>query len=134
LTNVSPISSAPFHEVNNEPENWLIAARAAESKKAIDLKILDLREITSFTDYFVICSSGNSRQGQAICDEIAERMKEAGRRPVSVEGYERAEWILMDYGDFIVHVFSETARFYYDLERLWRHATPIDMGIEPLIP
>jgi ribosome-associated protein len=134
LTNVSPIPPTVFHEVSNEVENWLIAARAAESKKAINLKVLDLREITSFTDYFVICSTGNSRQGQAICDEIGERMKEAGRRAVSVEGYERAEWILIDYGDFIVHVFSETARSYYDLERLWRHAAPVDLSLEPALP
>jgi ribosome-associated protein len=134
LTNVSPISSTAFHEVSNETEDWLIAARAAESKKAINLKVLDLREITSFTDYFVICSTGNPRQGQAICDEISQRMKDASRRPVSVEGYERAEWILIDYGDFIVHVFSEPARSYYDLERLWRHAAPVDLSLEPALP
>jgi ribosome-associated protein len=124
LTNVSTFPPAYFHEVSDEIEDWLIAARAAEAKKAIGLKVLDLREITSFTDHFVICSTANPRQGQAICDEIGTRLKEAGRRPVSVEGYERAEWILIDYGDFIVHVFSEPARSYYDLERLWRHATP----------
>ena len=62
------------------------------------------------------------------------RLKEAGRRPVSVEGYERAEWILIDYGDFIVHVFSEPARSYYDLERLWRHATPVHLITEPPLP
>lgn len=98
------------------------------------MKVLDLREVTSFTDFFVICSVANNRQGQAICDEIGARMKEAGRRPVSVEGYERAEWILVDYGDFIVHVFSESARSYYDLERLWRHATPVDLGTLPAVP
>jgi ribosome-associated protein len=134
LTNVSPIPSTAFLEVNNEIEDWLIAARAAESKKAINLQVLDLREITSFTDYFVICSVSNPRQGHAICDEIGERMREAGRRPVSVEGYERAEWILIDYGDFIVHIFSEAARSYYDLERLWRHASPVDLTRQPAIP
>jgi ribosome-associated protein len=99
-----------------------MAARRAESKKAIDIRVLDLREVTSFTDYFVVCSVSNPRQGHAICDEIHKGLKEMGELPVSIEGYETAEWILMDYGDFLVHIFSESARSYYDLERLWRHA------------
>lgn len=102
--------------------NWLAASKAAESKKATDIRILDLREVTSFTDFFVICSVSNPRQGHAVCDEIAKQLKEMGELPVSIEGYDPAEWILMDYGDFIVHIFSENARAYYDLERLWRHA------------
>lgn len=109
-----------------ELPNWLVAARRAESRKAFDLRILDLREITSFTDYFVICSVSNPRQGHAVCDEIEKGLKEAGELPVSVEGYDAAEWILMDYGDFLVHIFSESARVYYDLERLWRHAKRLD--------
>jgi ribosome-associated protein len=100
----------------------MLAARAAESKKAVDLVILDLGEITSFTDYFLICSSSNPRHGHAICDEIEKRLKQTGEVPISIEGYDASEWILMDYGDFIVHIFSETARAYYELERLWRHA------------
>ena len=99
-----------------------MAAKAAESKKAADLRILDLRAVTSFTDFFVICSVTNPRQGHAVCDEIFKQLKQTGEVPVSTEGYDPAEWILMDYGDFIVHIFSETARAYYDLERLWRHA------------
>lgn len=90
------------------------------------MRILDLRQITSFTDFFIICSVSNARQGHAVCDEIAKQLKETGEVPVSVEGYNPAEWILMDYGDFIVHIFSETARAYYDLERLWRHAKPVN--------
>ena len=105
-----------------------MAAKAAESKKAIDLRILDLREITSFTDYFIICSVLNPRQGQAVCDEIEKQLEETGEVPVNIEGYDQAEWILMDYGDFIVHIFSETARSYYDLERLWRHARVVNMA------
>lgn len=89
------------------------------------MRILDLREVTSFTDYFVICSVGSGRQGHAVADEVGKRLKEIGELPVSVEGYEAAEWILMDYGDFIVHIFSDAARSYYDLERLWRHAKAI---------
>ena len=103
-----------------------MAAKAAESKKATDLRILDLRDVTSFTDYFVICTTTNPRQGHATSDEIHKQLKETGELPVSVEGYDQADWVLMDYGDFIVHVFSETARAYYDLERLWRHAKAVD--------
>ena len=106
-----------------------MAAEAAESKKATDLRILDLREVTSFTDYFIVCSVASGRQGHAVADEVGKRLKEIGELPVSVEGYEAAEWILMDYGDFIVHIFSEAARAYYDLERLWRHAKPVTPSV-----
>jgi ribosome-associated protein len=75
----------------------------------------------------VICSVSNPRQGQAVCDEIEKQLKQTGERPVSIEGYDQADWILMDYGDFLVHVFSENARKYYDLERLWRGAEVIDL-------
>jgi len=83
---------------------------------------LDVREVSSFADYFVICSGTNSRQIQAIADEIEAKLKEAGEYPTSVEGYQNAEWVLVDYGDFVIHIFSEKARAYYDLERLWRGA------------
>jgi ribosome-associated protein len=106
----------------------VIAARAAESKKAIDVRVLDLRGISSFTDYFVICSGANSRQIQAISDEVEEQLKKRGERPLGIEGYERAEWILADYGDFIVHIFSQPARDFYDLERLWRNAALLTTG------
>lgn len=100
----------------------VIAAHAAESKKALDIRILDLRGISSFTDFFVICSGANIRQIQAISDEVEERLRKRGERPLGIEGYERAEWILADYGDFIVHILSQPAREFYDLERLWRNA------------
>jgi ribosome-associated protein len=103
----------------------MLAARCAESKKATEIKVLDLREITSFTDFFVICTVSNARQAHAVSDEIEKALKEAGELPMSIEGYEAGEWILMDYGDFLVHIFSEAARSFYDLERLWRHATQI---------
>ncbi len=90
------------------------------------MRILDLREITSFTDFFVLCSVSNPRQGHAVCDEVEKELKLTGELPVSIEGYDAAEWILMDYGDFLVHIFSEKARAYYDLERLWRHAKAIE--------
>lgn len=104
----------------------MVATSAAESKKALGLKILDLREVTSFTDYFVICSSTSARQAKAIADEIGKALKAIGELPVSAEGYDTGEWILLDYGDFIVHVFSEAARSYYDLERLWRDARVVE--------
>jgi ribosome-associated protein len=88
--------------------------------------VLDLRGLTSFTDYFIICAGSNSRQIQAIADEVNLQLKRLGQLPLSVEGYQHAEWILADYGDFIVHIFSEKARLYYDLERLWRQAQPVE--------
>lgn len=106
--------------------------RAAESKKAIQLTVLDLREITSFTDFFVICTGNNAKQIQTIADEVALKLKEEGERATSIEGFENAEWILMDYGDMIVHVFSEQARAYYELERLWRDAKVVAIPAESL--
>lgn len=108
--------------------NWLVAARAAEAKKAKDLLVLDLRDITSFTEFFVICTASNKRQAQSIADEIGMQLKQMGELPVSAEGYDTAEWILLDYGDFLVHIFSETARSYYELERLWRGAKGVDLA------
>ena len=118
---------------NPEQEpNWLAAVRAAQAKKALDIVILDLREITSLTDYFIICTGTNIRQNQAISDEIHLRMKAAGELPLSIEGYDSAEWVLMDYGDFIFHIFVEKTRSYYDLERLWRHAKRVEVPPEPI--
>jgi ribosome-associated protein len=108
----------------------LTAVRAAESKKATDIRVLDLTGITSFTDYFLICTGSNPKQIQAIADEIGLRLKEDGEFPHSLEGYNQAEWILADYGDFLVHVFSERARAYYDLERLWRNAKDVPIPAE----
>lgn len=104
---------------------WLTAVRAAESKKAINIQVLDLREVTSFADYFVICTGGNPRQIQAICEEIGLQLSKQGEFPHSIEGFDAAEWVLADYGDYLIHVFSEKARSYYDLERLWRHAKTV---------
>ena len=110
---------------------WTIAVRAAESKKATDIKVLDLTGITSFADYFVLCSGSNQRQIQAIADEVTLQLKhQAGELPMSLEGYDQGEWVLADYGDMLVHVFSTKARAYYDLERLWRNAKPIEIPSE----
>ena len=107
---------------------WLVAVRAAESKKATDIRVLDLTGITSFADFFVICTGANPRQVQAIGDEIALQLKhQAGELPVSVEGYVQAEWVLADYGDLLIHIFSPKAREYYSLERLWRSSQPVEI-------
>jgi ribosome-associated protein len=92
--------------------------------------VLDLREVTSFTDYFVLCTGANQRQIQAISDAVSEQLQEHGEKAISIEGYQNAEWVLVDYGDFIVHILSQTARGYYDLERLWRHAKHIEIPPE----
>jgi ribosome-associated protein len=114
-----------------ESPTWLTALRAAESKKASDSRVLDLREVSSFADYFLICSASNQRQAQAIWDEIARQMKEQrGDRAISVEGYGAGEWILGDFGDLIVHIFTPEKRAYYDLERLWRHAANVPLPPE----
>lgn len=120
-----PVSNEQFAQFEEDTPNWLVAARAAESRKASDIRILDVREVTSFADYFLICSGSNIRQIQAICDAIQQQLKAHGDRPISVEGYQAAEWILADYGDLLVHIFSDKARQFYDLERLWRHARSI---------
>ncbi len=87
--------------------------------------------ITSFADYFVLCSGSNQRQIQAIADEVTLQLKrQAGELPMSLEGYEQGEWVLADYGDMLVHVFSAKARAYYDLERLWRNAKPVEIPSE----
>ncbi len=88
--------------------------------------MLDLTGITSFTDYFVICTGANARQIQAISDEVSLQLKQVGELPLSLEGYNQAEWVLADYGDFLVHIFSPKSRAYYDLERLWRNAKDVE--------
>jgi len=111
-------------------ERMLTALEAAAEKKAINSVVLDLREIASFTDYFMITSGTNERQVQAISDEIVETLKKAGTAAARVEGYKTAEWILLDYGDFVVHVFAEKARAFYDLERLWRESKRVELPRE----
>ena len=106
-------------------ERMLTALNAAGEKKALELVALDLREVASFTDFFLIASGTNPRQVQAIADEIEDTLKKRGTRPARIEGYATAEWVLLDYGDFIVHVFEQKARRFYDLERLWRDAARV---------
>ena len=108
------------------------ALHAAAEKKALDLTVLDLRGVATFTDYFIISTGANKRQMQAIADEIVDQLKRRGSRAARVEGYQGAEWILVDYGDFIVHVFDEKSRRFYDLEYLWREAKRLNVSPELL--
>ena len=104
-----------------------IAVQACQEKKAENITVLQLDEQSSgFTDYFLLCSGTNPRQVQAIADAIDQELSAAGVEPKHKEGYNQAEWLLMDYVDFVVHIFSENARKFYDLERLWKTATRID--------
>lgn len=124
-------STAAAGEATNVlDERVLTALRAASDKKALDVVTLDLRQLASFTDYFLIASGTNTRQVQAIADEVVERLKKDGERAGRVEGYNTAEWVLLDYGDFIFHVFEDKARRFYDLERLWREAARVELPVE----
>jgi ribosome-associated protein len=103
------------------------AIQACLEKKAEEISILEMEKGSgAFTDYFVLCSGTNPRQVQAIADEVELQLKNAGIRPNNVEGYKQAEWVLVDYVDFVVHVFSEKARKFYDLERLWKTARRLE--------
>jgi ribosome-associated protein len=111
------------------------AIQACLEKKAEELSILEMEKGSgAFTDYFVLCSGTNPRQVQAISDEVEMRLKAAGIRPNNVEGYTQAEWVLLDYVDFVVHVFSEKARKFYDLERLWKSAKRLEPGDLKAVP
>jgi ribosome-associated protein len=103
-----------------------LAIAAAEDKQAVNLVVLDLRKTAGFTDFFVIASGTNARQVRAIADAVMEALAAKGAKPAHVEGYERSEWILLDYFDFIVHVFGPETRVFYDLERLWGNADRLE--------
>jgi len=101
------------------------AVAAAEDRKALDLKVLHLQKISDFTDYFLICSGTSERQVQAIADAVQEKLRSLRVRPLHVEGYNRGQWVLIDYGDLVVHVFQEEPRRHYALERLWGDAPDV---------
>jgi|SRR5262245_9323851 len=108
-------------------EHVRIATHAADQKKAQEILVLRLSAITEFTDYFIICSGASTRQTQAIADAVIEELKKAQTRPLHTEGYNNAEWILIDYGAFVIHIFTEESRKFYDLERLWRDAERVEV-------
>jgi len=120
-----PRSHTPFEDADPEVR---LAVRCAAEKKAIDLRVLDLRQVASFTEFFVIASGANQRQVQAIADEITEQLKkQLNSRAIRIEGYNTGEWVLIDFGDFVVHIFDKDAREFYDLERLWRDAQRVEL-------
>ena len=125
-TRKRPSPESPAAPPQSSQEMWRTAVHAAQEKQAKDIRVLDLRGVTDFADYFVLASGTNTRQIQAIVDEVESQLKKLGERPSSIEGYDNAEWVLMDYGDYLVHIFSEKARAYYDLERLWRDAKQLE--------
>ena len=107
------------------------AVRAALDKKATNVVVLDLRHTQAFTDFFVLCSGQNPRQVKAIADHVEEELRAAKVRPAHVEGYDRSEWVLMDFFNFIVHVFAPHTREFYALERLWGDAERIEITDQP---
>jgi ribosome-associated protein len=112
-------------------EKLMIAAAAASERKALEMVAIDIRKIASFAEYFLVCSGTSTRQVQAIADEVMEKLREKrDSRPLHTEGYEAATWILLDYGDVIVHVFTEESRQFYQLERLWRDADRVALPEE----
>ena len=121
-------SKTPYSEIDDEVK---LAVACAAEKKAIGTVVLDLRPVTSFTEFFVITSGTNQRHIQAICDEVTLQLKKQKNfRPIRVEGYSAAEWILLDFGDFVAHIFNEESRAFYDLERLWRDANLVELPEE----
>jgi ribosome-associated protein len=114
-------SSSGFNK-RNLPREIRLSVQASQAKKAEDIVVLDLRELYSFTDFFVIMTGNSIRQNTAICESIEQSLKKDRRLPLGVEGRGAAEWILLDYGSFIVHVFSKQSREYYSLEKLWGDA------------
>jgi ribosome-associated protein len=111
-------------------EKTALTSRIAADRKAMDVVVLDMRDASSITDYFLICSGGSERQVQAIADAIDEQLGQSGIASLGIEGYREGRWVLMDYGDVIVHVFSRETRDFYDLERLWANAPKIDLARE----
>ena len=114
-----------------------VAARAASDKKAFDLVAIDVAELTSYTDSFLLCSAASDRQVGAVVEEITSRLKETGVRPLHTEGAARSDWVLLDFDDVVVHVFTENLRAYYALDSLWGDAPRIDdevLGIEAADP
>ncbi len=105
-----------------------LAIQAAEDRQALDLNVLDVDGVCTFTSNFLICSGTSTRHTQAICDGIMEALKKSGCAPSYVEGYTHAEWILVDYLNFVVHIFVERAREHYDLERLWKSGRKVEIG------
>ena len=113
--------------VTDSRTKFLLCVKTAIEKKAFDLVLLEMKKITSFTDYFLLCSGKSDRQVQAIAQAIEEELEKEGIRPLGQEGKNEGRWILMDYGDVVVHIFLEPVRAFYDLEGLWIDAPRIEL-------
>ncbi len=113
--------------MNKELEMVRLACKAMDEKKAIDIKVIDIHEVSVIADYFVIASGSNLNQVQAMVDNVEEQLGRAGYEPKQVEGTRGSNWILMDYGDLIIHVFDEENRLFYDLERIWRDGKEVNV-------
>lgn len=124
-------STQPTPIVVDTPTRVREAVAAAEDRKAVDLRVLHLEKVSDFTDFFLICSGTSERQVQAIADAVQERMREGQVRPLHVEGFNRGQWVLLDYGDFVVHIFQEEPRRFYSLERLWGDAPDVTSDFRP---
>ena len=123
-------AKTPRKTAKKLPSEVSRAVRAALDKKALDVVVLDLRSTPAFTDFFVLCSGTNQRQVKAIADAVEESLRTAKVRPAHTEGYDRAEWVLMDFFTFIVHIFTPQTRAFYALERLWGDAERIEVSDE----
>ena len=106
-------------------EKTRLSALAADSRKAENIVVLNVQSISSIADHFIICHGNSDRQVKAIADAIIEEIKKKGERPIAIEGYQEASWILIDYADLVIHVFDAETRRFYDLEHLWEPATPV---------
>lgn len=104
------------------------ACLALEDKKAVDIKVIDIEKVSTLADYFIIASGTNRNQVQALAENVEEMLEKAGYRPKQIEGYQNANWILMDYGDLVIHIFDEENRLFYDLERIWRDGTSVSVA------
>lgn len=114
--------------MNQSKEMTKLAIAALEDKKANDVRVIDIAGVSVIADYFVIASGSNTNQVQAMADSVCEALGRAGHEPRQVEGYGSANWILMDYNDIIVHIFSDESRTFYDLERIWRDGKEVSVG------
>lgn len=119
------MNAEPITTLTDTVERVREAVTAADDRKAMDLKVLHLQKVSDFTDYFLICSGTSERQVQAIADAVQEKLRAARVRPLHVEGYSRGQWVLIDYGDLVVHIFQEEPRRFYALERLWGDAPEV---------
>lgn len=114
----------------NSKELAKIAYKALDDKKGVNIKVIDISEISIIADYFIIAGGNNENQVKAMADNVEEELHKVGINPNNIEGYTAANWILMDFGDIIIHVFNEDDRLFYDLERIWRDGKTVSIDME----